>query len=145
MCGHFRLHTSECRVAREGSKQLIVARAGFVNAREDRVDHLQPRRGSETLIRHTGSRMYTTIAAGRMFERTNDRCPDRHDPPIVETCAIDCESSRCGNVVGLIERQAGVERLITRRRNACGVRQRDEFDLPPSHRAHRLPVQYKAC
>src|SRR3979409_1557757 len=84
---HFRSHAAERRVVGEGPQQLIVARSRFVNAREDRVDDVQRRRRPDSLIRQPRTLEYTTITAGGMLERANDRRADRPETTTSRTRA----------------------------------------------------------
>jgi hypothetical protein len=74
------LHPAKHIVILKRSQQLVMAGAGLVRAGHDRIDAAQRREGADALRRLPAARPDGSVGAGRVFQRSHDRCPDGDDP-----------------------------------------------------------------
>jgi hypothetical protein len=99
------------RIARERAQQLVMAGARLVRAADDRIDDAQPRGRTQALVGQAGPRAQRS-ARCRMLQRTGHGRPER-DHPRPALLGTRDRAHGCGRqVVGLIERQAGIQYVV---------------------------------
>ena len=134
-------HRGEHAIVRERAEQGVVALAGFVDSGHDCIHDAQARGGADALRREPGSRAECSRRARRMLERSGDRGAEGDDAASRSADARDCARRGFGNPIGLVEREASIERRVPGGGEPGGVRQCREADAAGPELLQELPVE----
>ena len=115
--------SAERLVVGEGAQQLVVAGAGLVRARDDRIDDAEQAGGADA-VRSPALRRRGTIPSRRAAcssARTTVVPTAMIRPPRARARLRSPSRSTLGNAVRLVERQQRIQLRIAGRRDAGGV------------------------
>ena len=102
-------------IVQERAQHLVVAAAGFVGAREDGADDLQPAAPAHTLVRDPVTRTDNTVGRSGVLECAYDCRAYGDDPSAPGVCVAYGRGCGCRNPISLIERKAPIERRVSGR------------------------------
>ena len=128
----------------EGPQQLEVTFAGLVHAGQDRIRDAERRFTPDAPARNSVPAPHAAVSVRCRLERADDGRPDGNDAPVFRLCALDRCRSVFRDAIGLVEREAQVERRMSGRGDAGGVRQRGKVDAAPPPDGAGVPVERKS-
>jgi len=121
-----------------------MARAGFVDAGENHVDHGELSRGGNALGGKARPGVDDAITGCCMLQRSNNCRADRNDAPALRTRDGNRLRSGRRDFIRFLEWQPLVELGIAGRRDASCVRDGDEVNIASAQCHEQSPVEGEA-
>jgi len=108
-------HRVQHGIRREGAEQLVVALTRLVNSRNDDIDDPQGCSGSDALGGEPRAGADNAGFARGVLQRACPRRPQSNHASAAGAGGLDRPRRRSGDVIGLVEREPGIEPGVARR------------------------------